>query len=155
MQETISELEKLIGDFSKKFEAISELQFKNKISPDKWSNEEVLGHLIDSAHNNLRRFIVGQYHQNDKIVYDQDFWNLVNDYNQMPQQEVINLWALMNKRICIVLKNMPADKYQNTIDTGKDSISPKTLIWLAQDYVQHMKHHFNQIIPGSFEVEYH
>lgn len=155
MQETISELEQLVTDFSKQFEAISELQFKNKINPDKWSNQEVLGHLIDSAHNNLRRFIVGQYQQNDKIVYDQDFWNMVNDYNKMPKQDVIDLWALMNKRICTVLKNMSADKYQNTIDTGKESVSLKTLIWLAKDYVEHMKHHFNQIIPGSFEVEYH
>lgn len=155
MQETISDLEKLIADFSIKFESISESQFKHKVSPDKWSHKEVLGHLIDSAHNNLRRFIVGQYQQNDKIVYDQDFWNMINDYNQIPKQNLIDLWALMNKRICTVLKNMPADKYQNTIDTGKDTISPKTLIWLAEDYVKHMKHHFNQMIPGSFDVEYH
>jgi len=154
MQEIIAELEQLIAEFSNKFLGIPNDQFTAKPRPEKWSDQEVLGHLIDSAHNNLRRFIVGQYSPDDKIVYDQDFWNTINDYQHMTQQDVILLWALMNKRIAAVLNNMPADKYNNTIDTGKDDISPKTLIWLAADYVKHMKHHFNQVIAGSFEVEY-
>lgn len=154
MENITSALEDIITQYSKKFESIGEERFLLKPHADKWSYQEVLGHLVDSAHNNLRRFIVGQYQPHDKIVYDQDFWNNINDYNQMQKQDVINLWVLMNNRISNVLKNMPAEKYQNTIDTGKEAPSLKTLIWLAEDYVKHMKHHLNQIIPGSFDIVY-
>lgn len=155
MQQTISELNKLISEYAQKFAAIPQDQFKAKPNPEKWSKQEVLGHLIDSAHSNLRRFIVGQYSQNDKIVYDQDFWNSSNGYQEMMQGDVVTLWVLINKQICTVLGNMPAEKYNNLVDTGKESVSLKTLQWLADDYVKHMKHHFNQIIPGSFDIEYH
>ncbi|MBP9794899.1 MAG: hypothetical protein KBD42_02625, partial [Chitinophagales bacterium] len=66
----------------------------------------------------------------------------------------ITLLVLLNKRICAVLNNISVEKYENIIDTGRDSISPKTIIWLAEDYVKHMKHHINQIIPGSFDQVY-
>ena len=34
----------------------------------------ILGHLIDSAMTNIRRLIITQYQQNEKIVYAQDEW---------------------------------------------------------------------------------
>jgi hypothetical protein len=154
MQQAITELETLISGYSLRFSKIPPDEFTAKPNPKKWSKQEVLGHLIDSAHNNLRRFIVGQYSQNDKIVYEQDFWNDCNQYNSMAQGDVITLWVLMNKRIFEVLRNMPADKYGNLVDTGKGSIELKSLQWLAEDYIKHMKHHINQVIPGSFDIIY-
>ncbi|MBK7035479.1 MAG: DinB family protein [Chitinophagales bacterium] len=154
MQNIIADLNQILRDFPTKFNFISEYEFNSKPAPEKWSRKEVLGHLVDSAQNNLRRFIVGQYQQNDKIFYDQNFWNAANNYQFESRQDIITLWVLLNKRICAVLNNIPVEKYENIIDTGRDSISPKTIIWLAEDYVKHMKHHINQIIPGSFDQVY-
>ena len=154
MQTIISDLTQILQDFPTKFNFISEYEFNSKPTPEKWSKKEVLGHLVDSAQNNLRRFIVGQYHQNDKIFYDQNFWNTANNYQFESRQDLITLWVLLNKRICAILNNIPIEKYENVIDTGRESVSPKTIIWLAEDYVKHMKHHLNQIIPGSFDLVY-
>jgi len=146
MQSVISELEHLISEFAQKFSKIPDEEFMAKPNPSKWSKQEVLGHLIDSAHNNLRRFIVGQYAETTKIIYEQDFWNKAGDYQNDMKGNVITLWVMLNQKICTVLKNMPKEKYNNLVDTGKEDVSPKTLTWLAEDYVKHMKHHFNQII---------
>lgn len=154
MKETIAELDQLIDSFYRKIESIPETEFADKPLPEKWSKKEVVGHLIDSAQNNLRRFISGQYEREPKIFYDQDFWVMSNGYQAAPSADVLTLWRLVNRQIIRVLGNMDASAQVNTCDTGKTSHDPHTLKWLAEDYVKHLKHHLNQIIPGSFELVY-
>jgi hypothetical protein len=151
MKQTIEELKNLITIFADRFTAIPEPEFSYKPTPARWSKKEVIGHLIDSAQNNLRRFICSQYETiPPKITYDQEFWVASNDYQQAEKEDLILLWKLLNGRICNVLAKMPESNYIRQCDTG----SLKTLQWLAEDYVRHMKHHFNQIIPSSFDIVY-
>ncbi len=155
MEKTIKEIRETVDAFSIKIGMIQEAELSAKSSPTKWSKKEVLGHLIDSAHNNLRRFICGQYESSPpKITYEQDFWVRCNDYEHRVSGEVISYWKLINEQICSVLQAMPKSNYGNTCDTGKDAIHLRSLEWLAEDYVKHMKHHLNQIIPGSFDIFY-
>lgn len=154
MKNITSELNEIISTFSIKIKAISTHDFNAKPDPNKWSKKEVIGHLIDSAHNNLRRFVVGQYEPQPNIVYDQDFWVSANDYQNMPDAEVIALWQLLNERIIAVLSKMPVKNYDRTCDTGKISPSIQSVQWLAADYIKHLKHHLNQIIAGSFNITY-
>jgi hypothetical protein len=60
-------VEDFLGDFRHTIEAaekelldISEAESKARPAPDQWSPKEVLGHLIDSAANNYRRFVDAQ-----------------------------------------------------------------------------------------------
>ena len=123
MKTTISELQKIISEYSLKISSMPEDDFSAKPSAVKWSKKEVLGHLIDSAQNNLRRFICGQYEAvPSKIVYDQDHWVTLNAYQQAESKEIIALWVLLNKRIASVLEKMPSISYSNLSDTGKNSI---------------------------------
>jgi hypothetical protein len=155
MKKVTEELEQLVTLYSMKISSIPESEFSAKPLPLKWSKKEVLGHLIDSAQNNLRRFICGQYEQTpSKIVYDQDFWVTVNEYQKMEKKEVIQLWKLINQRISAVLLNMPSENYTRSSNTGKNKADLHSLEWLADDYVKHMKHHLNQIIPKSFDIVY-
>ena len=75
---------------------IPELDWSAKPDPTKWSKKEVLGHLIDSAQNNLRRLIVTQYQPNDKIIYEQNKWVEANQYQTMSTRDIIDLWRLLN-----------------------------------------------------------
>jgi hypothetical protein len=155
MKNTISELNSIVESYAAKINNISDADFSAKPLPKKWSKKEVLGHLIDSGQNNLRRFIVGQYESTPpKITYDQNFWVESNGYQKMDKDSVIRLWKLVNQQIASTLANMPVQNYSRTCDTGKEQVSLKTLEWLADDYVKHMKHHLNQIIPGSFDIVY-
>jgi hypothetical protein len=151
MKSTTQELERLVASYIQKFNEFSETEFNTKPSPQKWSRKEVVGHLIDSAQNNLRRFIVGQYEESPpKIVYQQDFWVGANGYQTMKKEDVIQLWRLINERIIAVLENMPAENYNKQCETS----TLHSIEWLADDYVKHMKHHINQIIAGSFDIVY-
>ena len=155
MEKTIKELQQIIDMFSQKISAIPEAEFSAKHAPNKWSKKEVLGHLIDSAQNNLRRFICGQYETTPpKIVYEQDFWVQAIGYQEKRSSDVILLWRLVNDQICSVLQTMPASNYNRMCDTSKQTEQFHSLQWLAEDYVKHLKHHLNQIIPGSYDIIY-
>ncbi|HZI24729.1 MAG TPA: DinB family protein [Chryseolinea sp.] len=155
MQIIVQELRDLIASYSPKIASISDQDFYLKPSPSRWSKIEVLGHLVDSAQNNLRRFVCGQYEAiPPHIIYDQDFWVSANNYKNARKENIIQLWALQNERICDILENMPKPNYDRQCNTGKDLPQFHTLQWLAEDYVKHLKHHLNQIIPGSFDIVY-
>ena len=142
MQQVIAELSQLIADGTQHFIQMPESEWAAKPDPAKWSKKEVLGHLIDSALNNHRRFVVGQYAQGQNIVYAQDQWVASQNYQQAHTPELIALWQLLNLQIVRILENMPADAYQHVCDTGKNGPELHTLEWLAEDYVAHMRHHF-------------
>jgi hypothetical protein len=155
VKQAAAELRLMITTYSTAFTALKEEDFTAKPNPDKWSKKEIVGHLIDSAQNNLRRFIVGQYESTPPhIVYDQDFWVKANNYQNMTSMDVIVSWMLVNFRISEILENMPEANYTRQCNTGKGAEQLYTLEWLAQDYVRHMKHHINQVIPGSFDIKY-
>ncbi len=154
MEKTITELQEIVSAFSIKIKAINTDTFNAKPNANKWSKKEVLGHLIDSGQNNLRRFVVGQYENEPNIVYDQDFWVSANDYQHMNDTDVIELWRLLNERIASILRTMPTEHYDRKCNTGKVMPSNHSLRWLASDYVKHLKHHLNQIIAGSFNITY-
>lgn len=155
MKQVIHELEQIIQDYSKKIRTIPDSEFSAKPLPNKWSKKEVIGHLIDSAQNNLRRFICGQYESAPpKIIYDQNHWVTSNDYAKANSEEIISLWVLVNKRIVAILTQMPTSAYDMKCATGKTDSQLYTLEWLAVDYVRHLKHHLNQVIPNSFDVKY-
>jgi hypothetical protein len=151
MKDVIREINQIVSDYAEKINGISDREFSVKPLPNKWSKKEIVGHLIDSAHNNLRRFICGQYELEPPLIaYQQDFWVESNEYQQMDRHELLQLWLLMNRRICAVLENMGEENYSKQCNTG----NLHSLQWLAVDYVKHMKHHINQIISGSFDVIY-
>ena len=155
MKKIIEELDSIVTEFSIKLMRHSENDLAAKLKPGKWSKKEIVGHLIDSGQNNLRRFICGQYESvPPKIVYDQDFWVASNQYHQYKKEDIIQLWKLTNAQISYVLTSMPEKNHTKTTRTDQSSEDEKTLHWLAADYVKHMKHHLNQIFENSFDIIY-
>lgn len=155
MKHITTELHFITTTYARYIAQLPESDFSAKPNPAKWSKKEVMGHLIDSAENNLRRFICGQYESTPpKIRYEQNFWVNANNYLNTPSNEVFESWKLINLKICRVLDNMPVENYQKLVDTGKDAPNLLTIEWLAIDYVKHLKHHLNQIIPNSFDIVY-
>ena len=154
MKSTVDELKAVIAKMEPAIRAIPEVEFSAKPRPEKWSRKEVIGHLIDSAQNNLRRFISARTEDRPRIIYEQDFWVSANGYQAARGEDVITLWRLLNERICAVLLAMPPDSYKSLCNTGRSEPQLNTLEWLAADYVKHMKHHMNQVIAGSYDIVY-
>ena len=142
MQTIINQLEKIISDYTPQLQQLSETEFSYKPSPAKWSGKEYLGHLIDSAQNNIRRFVVAQHEDKPYIVYAQEKWVIAADYQNYPLKDLVDLWTLINKHIVIILKNIPEAALSKEVQTG-DIHSIK---WLAADYNKHLLHHLHQIL---------
>ena len=70
----------------------------------------------------------------------------------MSTRDIIDNWRIVNTKICNVLSQMPVGNYHKMCDFGDGKLL--TLQWLASDYVKHLKHHLNQIIPKSFDITY-
>ncbi|MCU0447302.1 MAG: DinB family protein [Microscillaceae bacterium] len=145
MQAVVQELTNLIAEYASFFQSLSEEVLAFKPQPNKWSKKEIIGHLIDSAQNNIRRFVCGQYEPQPKIVYDQDFWVKSQHYQDYSSQDLIQLWVLLNRHICLILSNLPQKNLEKTCDTGKGKVELHTLRYLAEDYVVHLKHHLAQM----------
>jgi hypothetical protein len=142
MQSIVAELNRIADEHLIALEHISEDKFNFKPSPTKWSKREILGHLVDSAQNNIRRFIVSQYENEPKITYNQDRWVAISNYRHYPLPDLISLWFLLNKHICHILSAMTPEM------TERKSASEElhSIKWLAEDYVKHLLHHFHQVL---------
>ena len=140
-----NEIISLVNQAMIDFENILEAVWNDKPQPLKWSKKELLGHLIDSASNNIRRLVVGQYEQGNKIVYQQDEWVKYQNYQDMDITEVKMLWKLLNHQISRVIEKIPEEKLQNSCDTGKGKIEMHSLSFFINDYIVHLKYHLNQI----------
>jgi len=120
-----------------------------KPAPGKWSGKEIIGHLIDSAHINLQRFVRCTYEEGFKLIYLQEEWVAAQHYQEADIAELLNLWQLVNRQIARVLDNYPPQRWQATCDSNRDEPVYRTVEFLAADYVRHLQHHLNQIIALS------
>jgi hypothetical protein len=143
---TSEELRNIINSSLEECKLISEEEWAKKPNPEKWSKQEILGHLIDSAMTNIRRFVISQYVQNQKIVYYQDEWVKFQNYQQADLKELLTSWKLLNLQLARTVDNIPSNKLQNICDTGKETVELHTLEFLITDYVKHLNHHLNQIL---------
>lgn len=142
MKAIAAELRSLLDQHTAAILAIPESKMIYKLSPLKWSKKEIMGHLADSAQNNIRRFIVAQYEENPKIVYNQDKWVSISHYQEYDTKELVNLWQLLNKHMAVILENTSPEMAQRECL----SESPHTIEWLATDYIKHLKHHLHQVL---------
>lgn len=145
MKQIATELKAVVNEYTTRMSELQELEWAAKSNPAKWSKKEVLGHLIDSALNNHRRFVVTQYAQNQNIVYDQVQWVALQDYQNADTRTLIQLWRLLNLQIARILETMPEPVWDNPCDTGKNGPEIHSLKWIASDYLPHMNHHMEQI----------
>jgi ribosomal protein S18 acetylase RimI-like enzyme len=123
---------------------IPEIVASERVSKGKWSPKEIIGHLIDSAINNNVRFIRSQQISLLQIPgYTQDFWVKGQAWQLSSWQELIDLWAGMNRHLALTIRAIPAGALSNLISINEKE--PVTLQYVVTDYLQHLKHHLTQV----------
>ena len=144
---SMNQLEDYLHKMAGIFEKFTEEELLHKPAPGKWSKLEILGHLIDSAINNLKRFTDIQFlPQPYRIVsYRQDDLVAVNQYQNLPLTHLLDLWKALNQQIIYVAKKIPAEKLKYPVDPQYDNKEMKSLGWIICDYVAHMEHHLKQL----------
>lgn len=145
----MNRLEKYIVSFPIKLRQLSPIELLDRPAPGKWSKKEILGHLIDSAINNLKRFTEIQFlpQPYSVIAYRQNELVVINDYQNLQLDHLLDLWQALNRQIVFVVRNIAPEKFNYPVDPQYENKEIKTLGWLICDYVAHMAHHFRQIFP--------
>lgn len=140
-------LQKHIDELPGKLQQFSTEERTQRPAPGKWSRQEILGHLIDSAINNLKRFTEIQFlpQPYNIISYRQNELVVVNNYQNIPLDHLLQLWQSLNRQIIYVVQNIPEEKLNFKVDPQYENKETKTLGWVIADYVAHMEHHFKQI----------
>lgn len=149
MLEKIQHLETLVAEAELRLRLIPESVWSDKSSVEKWSKKEILGHLIDSAQNNLRRLIVTQNERPEKVIYDQDFWVEAQNYQNADIDEIIDLWKLLNRQLIRSFSQLPVEKYHFTIDVGRVENEYLSMTELLIMYTDHLQHHLNQVFDKN------
>jgi DinB superfamily len=143
----------LLNEFSSLIQSVPKIilalkNTDNKLNPKKWSKKEILGHLCDSATMNHKRIIERLISKDELItleLYNQNFWVELNNYqNSYTIEEVLTLWTSLNQRIMNVLLKVSEEQWE--LQFMVDQTKNVTLSWLFTDYIDHMKHHLNQIL---------
>jgi len=126
---------------------------------ENWALIEILGHLVDSAANNHQRFVRAQF--TDDLVfpgYEQDGWVSAQKYRDESWAELIQLWNSYNLHLVHLASVIPADvltkpRAKHSLDKIAFKLVPQhepaTLEYLIRDYLDHLRHHLNQIFAES------
>ena len=136
-----------IEEFPINLKKLSSEALLERAASGKWSKQEILGHLIDSAINNLKRFTEIQFLPKPYTVisYQQNELVMVNGYQNLPLLHLLDLWQALNRQIVFVVEKIPAEKLNYPVDPQYENKEIETLGWIIRDYVAHMEHHFSQI----------
>jgi hypothetical protein len=140
-----AQLHTAIDDALELFQRVDETRTAERPQPEKWCAREVLGHLIDSACNNHRRFIIGQSPATAAFDgYDQDVWVARQRYRDVPWRDLVALWSAYNRHLAHVMSCTPAETAKHRA-LSPDGSGQVDVGFLMQDYVTHLRHHVDQI----------
>lgn len=158
-EEFLKDFHATVLDATRRLRGISTEQSREKSSPDEWSQIEILGHLIDSAANNHQRFVRAQF--TDDLVfpgYEQEQWVSSQKYADESWTDVIQLWSSYNLHIHHLASVIPEailTKPRATHNLDQIALKPvdkseaTTLEYFIRDYVDHLRHHLDQIFRGA------
>jgi hypothetical protein len=147
------ELEHVVVTSEPDLTAITEAQSGEPRAAGKWSPKEIIGHLIDSASNNHQRFVRGAQQPGLHLPgYDQEWCVTVQRPNEISWTLLLSLWTSYNRYLAHVIASMPADSASHPIRIGDNE--PVDVLWVATDYVEHLKHHVNQVLGPRFSSTY-
>lgn len=148
MNAVANELRKLVAEAKPRFLSMTGQQVTEKPYAEKWSLQEVLGHLIDSASNNHQRFVRMQLQPDiGSFSYQQEQWNAAQKYQLERWIDLVELWAMYNTHLAHLMEHVDPEALDHTCDMGY--ARPAKLSMVMEDYVRHVKHHVEQILSGG------
>ncbi|MEH0155879.1 DinB family protein [Limibacter armeniacum] len=147
MKRQSQKLADLLDNYTIRLSMMEEEEMEQKTSPSKWSKKEIVGHLVDSAQNNIQRFIRAQIQDNYQLIkYEQDKWVELNNYQSWDEVLLVQYFRSVNQQVIMIWEKMPNEQLTSACVVDGDTV---TLEWIMDDYLVHMEHHLKQIFPDN------
>lgn len=144
MKELSEKLLAIVDVAEPRLRATSPAETSKPILTGGWSRKQVMGHLIDSASNNHQRFVRAALQPSLEFPgYDQEGNVRVQAPQEADWEILVSLWAAYNRYLAHIIARLPASKLSTLCHIG--SGGPKSLDFIATDYVEHLLHHLSQI----------
>ena len=144
VQAIADELTRTVDEAARRLRTVAESAAAAKPRPEVWSVKEIVGHLVDSAANNLQRFVrAPQVAELTLPGYDQVAWVRAQDYQGRPWRDLLEVWVVSNHHLSHAIRRIPPPALEVPCRIGADA--PVTLRFLVEDYVVHLRHHLRQI----------
>lgn len=141
----------LINSFNSKLLLVKPEITNIRIAEDKWSLNEIIGHLIDSASNNHQRFV--RLHFGDLLgfpAYDGEEWIAVEKSIKMDWSVLVSLWYNYNNLLLNIIENIDAKVLENVWIKEETAIPFEELII---DYYKHLGIHMEHFENRLKEIE--
>lgn len=105
----------------------------------------MIGHLIDSASNNHQRWVRAALAGSlEWPGYDQDGCVRIQAFQEASWPMLVDVWEAMNRLLGHVLAHLPEGTAGAPCRIGERD--PIPLEELARQYLEHMRHHLDQIV---------
>ena len=118
-----------------------------------WTVRQVLGHLVDSAANNMQR--LQRYVSRGELRfpgYDQEAFVWRAGYGTFDYQELLGFWRTYNRLLWHTWRHVPAPDADSRVVIGEKPAVP--LRQLLDDYVKHLLAHEAQV-KAILEAQLH
>ena len=137
----LSQLERMIAAVPSR---LQNLDAGRTPAAGKWSPNQELGHLLDSAANNHQRIVRGQMEDGLAMPgYQQESWVKVHGYQDRDWRELIGVWEALNRQLLAAARSVPPSAWAHACTVGDSG--PLTLEFVFTDYLSHMLHHLQHI----------
>ena len=146
---TAERLSRVLERASVRLADISDSEASHREHAGRWSEKEILGHLIDSASNNHQRFVRALIAPRLEFPeYQQASWVTAQSYATESWPDIVNLWLLLNRHLLHIMRVVPEGSLERPCVIGSKEAIP--LSALMDGYVDHLEHHLKSIL-GSQE----
>ncbi|MET2985921.1 DinB family protein [Aureibaculum conchae] len=152
MIETTNKLDELLIKTKEYISKSSDTELSLKANPEKWSKKEIIGHLIDSGINNIKRFTAVLIEKEPYRISPMKQVELVkvNDYQNSEIEELLALLFAINIRIKKLMLLQNTQTLATKIELYTEG-NMSDLRYLMEDYVKHFEQHINQILKPIIE----
>jgi hypothetical protein len=143
------ELLDLIKVWEPRLSMLSENGVTTLRNSQKRNIKQIVGHMADSASNNIHRIVHLQY-QPSPFAFpcyasfgNNDRWIAIQNYESENWTNLVQLWKYVNLHIVHVINNVKEDKLDSQWKSGSgENVSLKSMII---DYLRHFKLHLGEI----------
>ncbi len=143
------ELSQQILLWEKKLNILPEKTITNRKNSQNRSIRQIVGHMVDSATNNIHR-VIHMHYQESPLNYpdyanlgNNDRWIAIQNYQEEDWGELVQLWASVNRHMVHLIGQIDESVLNKQwVSALNEKISLGAMI---PDYLKHFKLHLNEI----------